>query len=123
MSVTPVLNSASVVQVAPSYQPRFQQCTNQHNQQNHAQRPAQFDPIPMTYTKLFPTLIQKNLVQIITPSVVPKELLWWYKPDQHCVFHEGAPDHDIENCFALKAEVRRLMQSGILSFKDSNPNV
>lgn len=31
-SVTPVINSALVVRVALSYQPRFQQCTNQQNQ-------------------------------------------------------------------------------------------
>ena len=36
---------------------------------------------------------------------------------------QGAPSHDIENCFALKIEVRRLMQNGILSFEDSGPNV
>lgn len=49
-SVTPVINYAPIVQVAPSYQPCFQQRTNQQNQQNRAQRPAQFDPIPITYT-------------------------------------------------------------------------
>lgn len=62
-------------------------------------------------------------MQIRTPSDVPKELLWWYKADPHCAFHQGAPGHDIENFFTLKVEVRRLMQSGILSFEDSNPNV
>ena len=49
--------------------------------------------------------------------------MWWYKHDHHCAFHQSAPDHDIENCFDLKAEVRRLMQSGILSFEDYSPNV
>ena len=78
-SVTPVINYASVVQVGPSYKPCSQQRTNQHN---HAHRPAQFDPIPMTYTELFPSLIKKNLVQARTPPVVPKEILWWYKHDQ-----------------------------------------
>ncbi|XP_050918505.1 uncharacterized protein LOC127135924 [Lathyrus oleraceus] len=58
-----------------------------------------------------------------TPPVIPKEFPWWYKSDHHCEFHQGAPDHDIENCFALKVEVRRLVQSGILSFEDSGPNV
>lgn len=77
----------------------------------------------MTYTELFPALIQKNLVQTKTPPPILKELSWWYKPDQHCAFHQGAPDHDIENCFALKVEVRRLMQSGILSFEDYSQNV
>lgn len=60
--VTPVINSAPVGQATPSYQPCFQQRTNQQNQQNCGQRPVQFDPIPMTYTKLFPALFHKNLV-------------------------------------------------------------
>ncbi|XP_050909901.1 uncharacterized protein LOC127123744 [Lathyrus oleraceus] len=121
--VTPVINSTLVIQAARSYQPCFQQRTNQQNQQNRAQRPAQFNLIPIIYTKLFPALIHKNLVQTRTPPFVAKELPWWYKTDQHCAFHQGAPCHDNENCFTLKAEVRRLMQSGILSFEDSNPNV
>lgn len=62
-------------------------------------------------------------MQTRTPPTVPKELMWWYKADQQYAFHQGAPGHDIENCFALKVEVRRLMHSGILSFVDSNPNV
>lgn len=72
----------------------------------------------MSYMELFPAFIQKNLVQARNPPAIPKELPWWYKPDHHC-----APDHDIENCFTLKVEVRRLMQNGILSFEDSGPNV
>ena len=62
-------------------------------------------------------------MQTRTPLTVPKEISWWSKADQLCAFHQGAPGHDIENCSALKDEVRRLMQSGILSFEDSNPNV
>lgn len=73
--------------------------------------------------ELFPALIQNNLVQTRTLLAIPKELPWWYKSNHHCASHKGAPDHDIENCFALKVEVRRLVQSGILSFKDSNLNV
>ncbi|XP_050919754.1 uncharacterized protein LOC127137324 [Lathyrus oleraceus] len=120
VSVTPIINVAPVAQAEPSYQSCSQQCANQ---QNDTQRHVQFDPIPMTYAELFPTLIQKNLVQTRTPPVVPKELMWWYKPEKHCAFHQGTPGQDIENCFTLKVEVRRLMQIGILSFEDSNPNV
>lgn len=77
----------------------------------------------MSYAELYPTLIQKNLVQTMTPPSIPKELPLWYKSDHHCAFHKGALGHDIENCLALKAEVKRLMQSGMLSFEDSGPNV
>lgn len=106
VSVTLVINSSPVAQAIPSYQPCFQQCTNQHN---YSQRHVQFDQILMTYVEFFYALIQKNWVQTRIPLAVLRELLWWYKDDQYCAFHRGAPNHDIENYFALKAEVRRLM--------------
>ncbi|XP_050920362.1 uncharacterized protein LOC127137997 [Lathyrus oleraceus] len=102
-SVTLVINPSLAVQIAPTYQPCFQQHTNQQNQQHQHN--------------------QKILLQTRTPPVILKELPWWYKPDHHCAFHQGASGHDIENCLALKVEVRRLMQNGILSFKDFSPNV
>ncbi|XP_050916713.1 uncharacterized protein LOC127131865 [Lathyrus oleraceus] len=77
----------------------------------------------MSYEKLYPALIQKNLVQTRTPTAIPKELPWWYKSHHHCAFHQGSPGHDIENCLTLKAGVKRLVQNGILSFEDSGPNV
>lgn len=83
----------------------------------------QFDPIVMSYAELYHTSIQKNLVQTRTSPVIPKELPWWYISDHHCAFHQGAPGHDIESCFALKVELQRLVQSGILPFEDSGPNV
>lgn len=48
--VTPVINPSLVFQIAASYQPRFQQRTNQQHQRNRVQRPTQFDPILMSYT-------------------------------------------------------------------------
>ncbi|XP_050919131.1 uncharacterized protein LOC127136637 [Lathyrus oleraceus] len=69
------------------------------------------------------TLLMKNLVHTRVSPAIPKELLWWYKSDHHCAFYQGAPSHDIENCVALKAEVIRLMQIGILSFEDFGSNV
>lgn len=123
-SVTPVINPAPIVQVAPNHQPRFQQHTHKQNhQQNCVPRQAQFDLILMSYAEFFPALIQKNLVQTRTPPAIPKELPWWYKYDHHCAFHQDASVHDIENCFSLKADVRRLMQSSILSFEDFGPKI
>ncbi|WJX57044.1 hypothetical protein P8452_42642 [Trifolium repens] len=91
------------------------------NNQSRSQRP-QFDPIPMSYAELLPTLIEKNLVQTRAPPPVPAKLPWWYKPDLSCVFHQGASGHDVERCLVLKSEVQRLIKDNILSFKDQNPN-
>ncbi|KAK2436742.1 hypothetical protein QL285_021714 [Trifolium repens] len=103
-----------------NYQHHVSAVTPAVNNQNRSQRP-QFDPIPMTYAELLPTLIEKNLVQTRAPPPVPEKLPWWYKPDLSCVFHQGAPGHDVERCLVLKSEVQRLIKDNILSFKDQNP--
>ncbi|KAK2422481.1 hypothetical protein QL285_033013 [Trifolium repens] len=112
-AATPAVNSG--------YQSR-QQAPQELNNQNLTQRTPQFDPIPMSYAKLFPILIEKNLVQTRAPPKVPVTLPRWYRSDHFCAFHQGAPGHDIERCFALKAEVQRLIKDNILSFKDQNSN-
>ncbi|KAK2382525.1 hypothetical protein QL285_070055 [Trifolium repens] len=102
-------------------QPR-QQAPQPFNQQKRVKRTPQFDPIPMTYSELLPTLLEKNLVQVRAPPRVPATLPRWYRSDHFCAFHQGAPGHDIERCFALKAEVQRLVGENILSFKHQGPN-
>src|ERR1044072_9340290 len=77
----------------------------------------------MTYTELYPALVERNLVQTRSPPPVPEKLLWSYKADVSCPFHQGAPGHDLEHCIALKAEVQRLVRSNLISFKNTNPNV
>ncbi|XP_050875824.1 uncharacterized protein LOC127079489 [Lathyrus oleraceus] len=77
----------------------------------------------MSYAELFPALLAKNHVQTRSPPPVPKDLPYWYKADQFCAYHQRAPGHSIEKCFGLKSDVQRLIKSGILSFKDVNPNV
>ena len=82
-----------------------------------------FDPILMTYTDSYPSLLKKNMVQTRARPVDPEKLPRGYKADASCAFHQDAPGHDFEDCFALKVEVQRLVRSGILSFKDIGPNV
>jgi hypothetical protein len=53
----------------------------------------------------------------------PNPLPPWYNQDAHCPFHEGAPGHDLEGCYALKHIVRELVEKKILSFRDVGPNV
>ncbi|KAI5388566.1 hypothetical protein KIW84_074306 [Lathyrus oleraceus] len=44
-------------------------------------------------------------------------------PELHCVYHSGAPGHDVENCYPLKTKVQDLVRCGILCFEDVGPNV
>ncbi|KAI5406926.1 hypothetical protein KIW84_053252 [Lathyrus oleraceus] len=77
----------------------------------------------MSYAELYPSLVLKNLIKPRNPPQILEPLPWWYKPELFCAFHQGAPEHDIENCYPLKYEVQKLMKSGMVSFEDRAPNV
>jgi hypothetical protein len=77
----------------------------------------------MKYADLLPALLAKNLVQTKPPPPIPERLPAWYRTDLTCDFHQGAPGHDVEHCYALKKEVQNLVRANLLSFRDSNPNV
>ncbi|KAI5436026.1 hypothetical protein KIW84_022456 [Lathyrus oleraceus] len=96
---------------------------NNNNQQNFERKKVSFDPIPMTYAELYPFLVLKNFIQPRNPPQIPEPLPWWFKPELRCAFHQGAPGHDIENCYPLKYEVQKLVNSGMVSFNDRAPNV
>ncbi|XP_050881572.1 uncharacterized protein LOC127085048 isoform X3 [Lathyrus oleraceus] len=81
-----------------------------------------FDPIPMSYAELYPTLIERNLITPRDPPPIPVNPRWWYRPEQHCVYHSGAPGHDVDSCFQLKMKVQDLVRSGILILEDLGPN-
>ncbi|KAI5395544.1 hypothetical protein KIW84_061918 [Lathyrus oleraceus] len=76
-----------------------------------------FDPIHMSYAELYPSLVLLNLIQPRNLPQIPEPLPWWYKPELRCGFHQGAPEHDIENCYPLKYEIQKLMKSGMVSFE------
>jgi len=86
-------------------------------------RRTPFDPIPMKYAELLSALLEKKLVQTKAPPPVLKRLLAWYRADQSCAFHQGAPGHDIEHCFTLKNAVQSLIRANILFFKNLDPNM
>ncbi|XP_050888913.1 uncharacterized protein LOC127094086 [Lathyrus oleraceus] len=77
----------------------------------------------MSYTELYPSVLQKGLVVPRPMGPPPDHLPPWYNPNAHFPFHEGAPGNDLEGCYALKHRVRELIESKILSFKDMGPNV
>jgi len=91
--------------------------------QNQVRKASQCEPIPMKYADLLPVLLKKNLVQILAPPRVPNPLPPWYRLDQNCIFHQGAPDHDTEQCYPLKEKVQKLIENNIWSFEDPDIKV
>ena len=100
----------------PVYQPQ------QQPRQQARPKQQQFDLIPMKYADLLPSLLERNLVQTKPPPRVPEILPAWYKAHLNCAYHQGAPGHDIEHCYGLRAEVQRLVRANLLTFEDTNPN-
>ncbi|MCH97579.1 hypothetical protein A2U01_0018574 [Trifolium medium] len=93
------------------------------NQSVRAQRKQSFDPIPMKYADLLPALLAKKLVHTKPPPPAPEKLPAWYHADLTCAFHQGAPGHDVEQCYALRKEVQNLVRTNMLSFNDPSLNV
>ncbi|KAI5436554.1 hypothetical protein KIW84_022886 [Lathyrus oleraceus] len=102
-----------------AYQPQ----NNNQTSTSYDRKRVTFDPIPVTYAELYPSLIERKLITPHDPPVVPTNPQWWYKPELNCVYHSGAPGHDVENCYPLNTKVHDLVRSGILFFQDVGPNV
>ena len=92
------------------------------NQNRNARSRGQFDPIPITYTELYPHLVELGLITT-RPLTPPDPLPVGFRSDLHCEFHQGATGHDLERCFALKARVQELVRSKEINFGDPPPNV
>jgi len=110
VGVEKLTNLVSSVQWKPQplcMQPPQQQCQPLCIQQprHQAQKAPQYDPIPMKYAELLPTLLRQNLVQTRPPPLIPKKLSARWRPDLFCAFHQGAQSHDEKHCFSLKIEV------------------
>jgi hypothetical protein len=77
----------------------------------------------MKYAELLPILLEKNWVQTNAPPPVSKKLPARFRADLSCDFHQGAPGHDVEHCYALKNAFQDLVEANTFSFKDLNPNM
>jgi len=112
--VTVVMPVTNVVQ-SSVYQPKFQQYQQQPRQQ--APR-TQIYPISMSYADLFPRLLKRNLSYTKAPLPMPTKLTSRYRPDLFFAFHQGAPGHDIENCFAFQKVVQKLVKNNLIPFEE-----
>ena len=88
------------------------------------QERLQFDPIPMTYTKLYPKLIQCDLLESVSIQPIRPPYPRWYKENASCDYHSGNRGHSLENYTTLKWRVNDFIKTRALTFEDENvPNV
>ena len=78
----------------------------------------------MTYTKLYPKLVQYGLLMPVDIPLLQPPYPRWYNENVHCDYHSSNRGHFIENCTALKRRVHDFIKIGELTFEDEDvPNI
>ena len=108
-----------VLEQVVASQPTGQQGNNVRGARPQQKRPK-FDPIPMTYTELYPKLVQLgSLVSMDIPPMQPPYPRWYNENAQYD-YHSDNRGHSTEDCTALKRMVHNLIKVGALAFDDED---
>ena len=74
----------------------------------------------MTYTKLYPKLIQGGmLVPVSIPPIRPPYPRW-YNENASCDYHSGNKGHSLEDCTTLMWRVSEFIKKGELTLEDED---
>ena len=84
------------------------------NGQKFEKDKPRWDPIPITYTELFPKLVRMGHIKPVQLAPLRPPFPRWYNAHTQCDYHGGNPGHPTENCTALKYKVRDLINDGKL---------
>ncbi|RDX68574.1 hypothetical protein CR513_52414, partial [Mucuna pruriens] len=82
-----------------------------------------FTPIPMTYTTLYPLLLQNNMIAILQLKPLEPPYPRNYDPNTKCDYHTGVVGHSTEKCWGFMHKVQDLIDRSWLSFKEKEPNM
>ena len=77
-----------------------------------------YDPIPITYTEMFPKLVEIDHIEPVQLAPLRPPFPRWYNAHTRCNYHGGNLGHPTENCTALKYKIRDLINNGKLKFED-----
>ena len=70
----------------------------------------------MTDIDLLPHLIANQFVKVIVLEPLTPLFPKWYNPNAYSKYHNGVPCHLIEDCAPFKDKVKKLIETGVLSF-------
>ena len=77
-----------------------------------------WDSIPITYTELFPKLVEIGHIEPVQLAPLKPPFPRWYNTHTRCDYHGGNPGQPTKNYTALKYKVRDLINDGKLEFED-----
>ncbi|RDY12611.1 hypothetical protein CR513_02559, partial [Mucuna pruriens] len=113
--------SEAMTSVYPASMPKRENSSNTTNNRSDG-RNRVFTPIHMTYTALFPKLLQKNLIAVLPLKPLEPPYPRSYDPNTKCDYHAGAVGHSTERCWSFKHKVQDLIEAGWLGFEENEPN-
>ena len=88
------------------------------NEQKIEKDKPRWDPMPITYTELFPKLVKMGHIKPVQLAPLSPPFPRWYNAHTQCDYHGRNPGHPTKNCTALKYKVRDLVNEGKLKFED-----
>ena len=77
-----------------------------------------WDLIPITYTELFPKLVEIGHIEPVHLAPLRPPFLRWYDVYARYNYHARNPGHSTKNCTALKHKVQDLINLGKLKFEE-----
>ena len=78
----------------------------------------------MTYTELYPKLVQLGSLVLMNIPPMQPPYPRWYNENARYDYHSNNRGHFMEDCTALKQRVHDLIKVGALAFDDQDvPNV
>ncbi|XVF80845.1 hypothetical protein PTKIN_Ptkin15bG0107600 [Pterospermum kingtungense] len=75
-----------------------------------------FDSLPMSYTQLYPQLLERSLVVPTFTKPFQPQFPKWYNANKQCEYHGGISGHDFGNCVAFRHKVQSLIDNEVLKF-------
>ena len=88
------------------------------NRQKIDKDKPRWDPIPISYTELFPKLVRVGHIEPVQLAPPRPPFLRWYNVHTRCDYHDRNSGHPRKNCTALKYRVQELINDGELTFED-----
>ena len=114
----PIVPPAFMATSRPAYQPSgLRGKPSRHKIDKDKPR---WDLIPITYTELFPKLVEIGHIEPVHLAPLRPSFPKWYDAHARCNYHARNLGHSIENCTTFKHKVQDLINLGKLEFEESN---
>ncbi|XP_031387168.1 extensin-like [Punica granatum] len=79
----------------------------------------QYTPLPALLSHIYRQLLADNQIQPVSPG--PNFDPSVQNQSKHCEYHQGAPGHTLDNCWRLRDEIQRRIDSNRLTFNVVRP--